>query len=162
MAAIDDRRPPAARQMTPRRSAAGPSLMSLPPRTKLTIMGAVLMTLFLASLDQTVVGTALPRIVTDLNGASLYAWVVTAYLLASTVTVPIYGKFSDVFGRKVMLMIGVSIFLVGSWLSGASQNINQLIAFRAVQGLGAGALFPIAIAIIADLYSPRERGRFQG
>jgi EmrB/QacA subfamily drug resistance transporter len=139
-----------------------PSLMLLPPRTKLAILGAMLLTLFLASLDQTVVGTALPRIVTDLNGASLYAWVVTAYLLSSTVTVPIYGKFSDVFGRKVMLMIGVSIFLLGSWLSGASQNMNQLVAFRAVQGLGAGALFPLVLATIGDLYSPRERGRFQG
>jgi len=136
--------------------------MSLPPRTKLAILGAVLLTMFLASLDQTVVGTALPRIVTDLNGASLYSWVVSAYLLSSTVTVPIYGKFSDVFGRKVMLIIGVCLFLVGSWLSGASQNMNQLIAFRTIQGLGAGALFPIVMAIIGDLYSPRERGRFQG
>ena len=118
--------------------------------------------MFLASLDQTVVGTALPRIVTDLNGASLYSWVVSAYLLSSTVTVPIYGKFSDVFGRKVMLIIGVCLFLVGSWLSGAAQNMNELIAFRTVQGLGAGALFPIVMAIIGDLYSPRERGRFQG
>jgi EmrB/QacA subfamily drug resistance transporter len=139
-----------------------PSLMSLPPRRKLAILGAILLTMFLASLDQTVVGTALPRIVTDLNGASLYAWVVSAYLLASTVTVPIYGKFSDVFGRKVMLIIGVCLFLAGSWLSGASQNMAQLVAFRAVQGLGAGALFPIVMAIIGDLYSPRERGRFQG
>jgi len=136
--------------------------MTLPPRTKLAILGAVLLTLFLASLDQTVVGTALPRIVTDLNGASLYAWVVTAYLLSSTVTVPIYGKFSDVFGRKVMLIIGVCLFLAGSWLSGASQNMNELVAFRTIQGLGAGALFPIVIATIGDLYSPRERGRFQG
>ena len=147
-------RPPAA--------APPPPLISLPPRTKLAILGAVLLTMFLASLDQTVVGTALPRIVTDLNGASLYAWVVTAYLLSSTVTVPVYGKFSDVFGRKVMLMIGVGLFLIGSWLSGASQNMGELVAFRAVQGLGAGALFPIVIAIIGDLYSPRERGRFQG
>jgi EmrB/QacA subfamily drug resistance transporter len=137
-------------------------MMALPPRTKLAILGAILLTLFLASLDQTVVGTALPRIVTDLNGASLYAWVVSAYLLSSTVTVPVYGKFSDVFGRKVMLMIGVCLFLLGSWLSGASQNMNELIAFRTIQGLGAGALFPIVIAIIGDLYSPRERGRFQG
>jgi len=137
-------------------------LISLPPRTKLAILGAVLLTMFLASLDQTVVGTALPRIVTDLNGASLYSWVVSAYLLSSTVTVPIYGKFSDVFGRKLMLMIGVVLFLLGSWLSGASQNMNELIAFRAIQGLGAGALFPIVMAIIGDLYSPRERGRFQG
>jgi EmrB/QacA subfamily drug resistance transporter len=139
-----------------------PSLISLPPRRKLAILGAILLTMFLASLDQTVVGTALPRIVTDLNGASLYSWVVSAYLLSSTVTVPIYGKFSDVFGRKVMLIIGVCLFLAGSWLSGASQNMNELVAFRAIQGLGAGALFPIVMAIIGDLYSPRERGRFQG
>ncbi|TMD93079.1 MAG: MFS transporter, partial [Chloroflexi bacterium] len=143
-------------------AAGAPSLMLLPPRTKLAILGAILLTMFLASLDQTVVGTALPRIVTDLNGASLYSWVVSAYLLSSTVTVPIYGKFSDVFGRKVMLIIGVALFLLGSWLSGASQNMNELVAFRAVQGLGAGALFPIVMAIIGDLYSPRERGRFQG
>src|SRR5437016_7313358 len=162
MAAINNHRPTAPRQPAPGPGAAVPSLMSLPPRTKLTIMVAVLMCLFLASLDQTVVGTALPRIVTDLNGASLYAWVVTAYLLSSTVTVPIYGKFSDVFGRKVMLMIGVCLFLAGSWLSGAAQSMNQLVAFRAVQGLGAGALFPIVLATIGDLYSPRERGRFQG
>jgi EmrB/QacA subfamily drug resistance transporter len=139
-----------------------PSLISLPPRRKLAILGAILLTMFLASLDQTVVGTALPRIVTDLNGASLYSWVVSAYLLSSTVTVPIYGKFSDVFGRKVMLIIGVCLFLAGSWLSGASQNMNELVAFRAIQGLGAGALFPIVMAIIGDLYSPRDRGRFQG
>jgi EmrB/QacA subfamily drug resistance transporter len=139
-----------------------PSLMLLPPRRKLAILGAILLTLFLASLDQTVVGTALPRIITDLNGANLYAWVVTAYLLTSTITVPIYGKFSDVFGRKLMLIIGVCLFLIGSWLSGASQNMTELVLFRAIQGLGAGALFPIVIATIADLYSPRERGRFQG
>jgi len=138
------------------------SLMLLPSRRKLAILGAILLTMFLASLDQTVVGTALPRIITDLNGANLYAWVVTAYLLTSTITVPIYGKFSDVFGRKVMLIVGVCLFLIGSWLSGVSQDMNQLVLFRAVQGLGAGALFPIAIATIADLYSPRERGRFQG
>src|SRR5256885_3494677 len=162
MAVVRDRPPPAPPQAARLAPPGQPSLMSLPPRRKLTIMGAVLLTMFLASLDQTVVGTALPRIVTDLNGASLYAWVVTAYLLASTVTVPIYGKFSDVFGRKVMLMIGVCIFLVGSGLCGASQNMNQLIAFRTVQGLGAGALFPIVLATIGDLYSPRERGRFQG
>jgi EmrB/QacA subfamily drug resistance transporter len=146
----------------PKAAGGAPSLMGLDPRKKLTILGAILLTLFLASLDQTVVGTALPRIVTDLNGASLYAWVVSAYLLSSTITVPIYGKFSDVFGRKPMLMIGVCLFLLGSWLSGASQTMQELVAFRAVQGLGAGALFPLVMAIIGDLYSPRERGRFQG
>src|ERR1700730_8696799 len=134
----------------------------LDDRARWAVLGAVLLAMFLSSLDQTVVGTALPRIITDLNGANLYAWVVTAYLLTSTITVPIYGKFSDVFGRKVMLMSGVSLFLLGSWLSGASQNMTQLVLFRAIQGLGAGALFPIVLAIIADLYSPRERGRFQG
>src|SRR6516164_3061685 len=111
----------------PGQAVAPQTLMFLPPRRKLAILGAILLTMFLASLDQTVVGTALPRIITDLNGANLYAWVVTAYLLTSTITVPIYGKFSDVFGRKVMLIIGVSIFLFGSWLSGASQNMNQLV-----------------------------------
>src|ERR1700730_11265264 len=126
------------------------------------VLGAILLTLFLGALDQTVVGTALPRIVTDLNGNGLYSWVVTAYLLSSTVTVPVYGKFSDVFGRKPMLLIGVGIFLVGSWLSGLSQNMAELIAFRALQGLGAGAIFPIALAVIGDLFSARERGRYQG
>jgi EmrB/QacA subfamily drug resistance transporter len=160
--ATTEERPPAVEPEPPALTIGAPSLMSLPPRRKLAILGAILLTMFLASLDQTVVGTALPRIVTDLNGASLYSWVVSSYLLASTVTVPIYGKFSDVFGRKVMLIIGVCLFLAGSWLSGASQNMAQLVAFRAVQGLGAGALFPIVMAIIGDLYSPRERGRFQG
>jgi EmrB/QacA subfamily drug resistance transporter len=125
-------------------------------------MGAILLTLFLGALDQTVVGTALPRIVTDLSGNSLYSWVVTAYLLSSTVTVPVYGKFSDVFGRKPMLLVGVGLFLAGSWLSGLSQNMTELIAFRTVQGLGAGAIFPIALAVIGDLFSARERGRYQG
>ena len=168
MSAIEDRlrteEPPAAAGAGAAVEAGGgaPSLMALDPRKKLTILGAILLTLFLASLDQTVVGTALPRIVTDLNGASLYAWVVSAYLLSSTITVPIYGKFSDVFGRKPMLMIGVCLFLLGSWLSGTSQTMQELVAFRALQGLGAGALFPIVMAIIGDLYSPRERGRFQG
>jgi EmrB/QacA subfamily drug resistance transporter len=126
------------------------------------VLGAILLTLFLGALDQTVVGTALPRIVTDLNGNSLYSWVVTAYLLSSTVTVPVYGKFSDVFGRKPMLLIGVSLFLAGSWLSGLSQNMAELIGFRTLQGLGAGAIFPIALAVIGDLFSARERGRYQG
>ncbi|MDQ2745061.1 MAG: MFS transporter, partial [Chloroflexota bacterium] len=126
------------------------------------VLGAVLLGLFLAALDQTVVGTALPRIVTDLHGNGLYTWVVTAYLLSSTITVPIYGKLSDIYGRKLLLLIGICIFLGGSWLSGLSQNMTELIFFRALQGLGAGALFPIALAIIGDLFTPRERGRYQG
>ncbi|HXM56472.1 MAG TPA: MDR family MFS transporter [Candidatus Dormibacteraeota bacterium] len=125
-------------------------------------MGAVLLVLFLASLDQTIVGTALPHIVSELRGDNLYTWVVTAYLLTSTVTVPVYGKLSDVYGRRPMLLIGVTLFLLGSALSGLSQSMGQLIAFRGVQGLGAGALFPISLAIIGDLFSPQERGRYQG
>jgi EmrB/QacA subfamily drug resistance transporter len=131
-------------------------------RARLFVVGAVMMGLFLAALDQTVVGTALPRIVTDLHGNTLYTWVVTAYLLSSTITVPIYGKFSDVYGRKVMLLVGIGIFLAGSVLSGLSQDMTQLIIFRGLQGLGAGALFPISLAVIGDLFTPRERGRYQG
>jgi EmrB/QacA subfamily drug resistance transporter len=131
-------------------------------RARTFVLIAILMGMFLAALDQTVVGTALPRIVTDLNGANIYAWVVTAYLLSSTITGPIYGKFADAFGSKLMMIIGVSIFLIGSALSGLSQNMTQLILFRTIQGLGAGALFPLALAIIGALFSPRERGKYQG
>jgi EmrB/QacA subfamily drug resistance transporter len=118
--------------------------------------------MFLSALDQTVVGTALPRIVTDLAGNELYVWVVTIYLLTATVSGPIYGKLSDLFGRRPMMMIGVSLFLFGSLLCALSQEMWQLIVFRGLQGLGAGAIFPIALSIIGDLFSPRERGRYQG
>ncbi|MEY4666281.1 MAG: hypothetical protein RIQ87_61 [Chloroflexota bacterium] len=134
----------------------------LSPRAKQGIVVAIMLALFLGALDQTIVGTALPRIITELNGASLYTWVVTIYLLASTVTVPIYGKLSDMYGRKPLLLIGVGLFLIGSALAGLSQNIEQLIIFRGIQGLGAGALFPIALATIGDLFSAQERGRYQG
>ncbi|HUY60555.1 MAG TPA: MDR family MFS transporter [Candidatus Dormibacteraeota bacterium] len=144
------------------RAAAPVAPIHLSHRARLLIVSAVLMGLFLSALDQTIVGTALPTIVTDLGGNSLYVWVVTAYLLTSTVTVPMYGKLSDLFGRRPLLLIGISIFLVGSALSGLSQNMAELIFFRGVQGLGAGALFPIALAVVGDLFSPRERGRYQG
>ena len=135
---------------------------NLSPRAKQGIVVAIMLALFLGALDQTIVGTALPRIITELNGANLYTWVVTIYLLASTVTVPIYGKLSDMYGRKPLLLTGVGLFLAGSALAGLSQNIEQLIVFRGIQGLGAGALFPIALATIGDLFSPQERGRYQG
>ncbi len=131
-------------------------------RARMEILGAILLTIFLSALDQTIVGTALPRIVTDLSGNELYVWVVTIYLLAATVTGPIYGKLSDQFGRRPMIMFGVSLFLIGSLLAGLSQSMVQLIAFRGIQGLGAGAIFPIALAVIGDLFSPRERGKYQG
>ncbi|MDQ2902529.1 MAG: MDR family MFS transporter [Ktedonobacteraceae bacterium] len=131
-------------------------------RDTLLTMVAVLLVMLLASLDQTIVSTAMPRVVAELQGFNRYTWVSTAYLLTSTVMVPIYGKLSDLFGRKPIFLFGVVIFLIGSALSGAAQSMDQLIAFRAFQGIGAGALMPIAIAIIGDLFTPRERGKWQG
>jgi EmrB/QacA subfamily drug resistance transporter len=131
-------------------------------RARMEILAAILLTMFLSALDQTVVGTALPRIVTDLRGNELYTWVVTVYLLTATVSGPIYGKLSDQFGRRPMIMIGVSLFLIGSLLCGLTQEMWQLILFRGLQGVGAGAIFPISLAVIGDLFSPRERGKYQG
>ena len=136
--------------------------IELPHRVRLEILGAVLLGILLAALDQTIVGTALPVIVTDLKGNDVYTWAFTGYLLTITASGPIYGKLSDLFGRRPLYIIGVSIFLVGSALSGLSQTMWQLIAFRALQGLGAGALFPISIAIIGDIFSPSERGKYLG
>src|SRR4029078_6943144 len=116
----------------------------------------------LAALDQTVVATALPQIVTDLHGFRDLSWGVSAVLGAATVTVPLYGKRSDLYGRRRMFVVAISIFLVGSALCGAAQSMGQLIAFRAIQGVGAGGLLPLSQAAIADLFSPRERGRYQG
>jgi EmrB/QacA subfamily drug resistance transporter len=131
-------------------------------RETLLTMAGVLMVMLLAALDQTIVGTAMPRVIAELQGFNHYAWVTTAYLLSSTVTVPIYGRLSDLFGRKPIFIVGLLIFLLGSGLSGAAQSMNQLIGFRALQGLGAGALLPIAIAVVGDLFTPRERARWQG
>jgi EmrB/QacA subfamily drug resistance transporter len=140
----------------------GLGALDLPHRQKMEILFAILLGLFLGALDQTIVAVALPTIITDLGGQSLYTWTITIYLLASTITVPFYGKLSDLYGRKPLLMIGISIFLVGSALSGLSQNMTQLIIFRGIQGLGAGALFPISLAVIGDLFTPAERGKYQG
>ena len=136
--------------------------LGLDRRAKIEILFAILLALFLGALDQTIVGTALPKIVTELGGNDYYTWVVTIYLLTSTITVPFYGKLSDIYGRRPLLMIGVTLFLVGSALSGLSQNMFQLILFRGIQGVGAGALFPIALAVIGDLFTPAERGKYQG
>src|SRR5213594_4301518 len=132
------------------------------PRTRTQIVVAVMLGLFLAALDQTVVGTALPRIVTDLHGNDIYTWAFTAYLLTATISGPIYGKLSDLFGRRPVLLFAVAVFLVGSIFAGFSREMWQLVGFRAVQGLGAGALFPVALAVIGDLFDAAERGKYQG
>ncbi len=126
------------------------------------VLAGVLLGMLLAALDQTVVGTAMPRIIAELRGLEHYAWVFTAYMLASTVTVPIYGKLSDIYGRRIFFLLGMGVFLLGSALSGLAQTMTQLIVFRAVQGLGAGALFPISLALVGDLLPPAERGKWQG
>jgi EmrB/QacA subfamily drug resistance transporter len=123
-------------------------------------LGALL-ALLLAALDQTVVSTALPRLAADLGGFDHLPWIVTAYLLTSTATMPLYGKLSDVYGRRNLFVVAIVIFLIGSALCGLAQSMTQLTIFRAVQGLGAGGLFPLTFTAIGDLFSPRERGRYQ-
>lgn len=136
--------------------------LGLGHREKMEILFAVLLGIFLVALDQTIVTPALPTIVTDLSGNEYYVWVVTIYLLTSTISVPFWGKLSDLYGRKPIFMIGIVIFLIGSALSGLSQNMATLILFRGIQGIGAGSLFPVALAVIGDLFSPKERGKYQG
>lgn len=126
------------------------------------ILPGLLLGMLLAALDQTIVGTAMPRVIAELHGLEHYAWVFTAYMLTSTVTVPLYGKLSDIYGRRTFFLFGMIVFLIGSALSGMAQSMTQLILFRAIQGIGGGALFPIAIAIIGDLFPPAERGKWQG
>jgi EmrB/QacA subfamily drug resistance transporter len=127
-----------------------------------TVFGALMLGMFLAALDQTIVSTALPTIVGDLGGLSHLSWVVTSYLLAATVSTPIYGKLGDMYGRKPVFQAAILIFLAGSMLAGLSQSMNELIGFRALQGIGAGGLMVGAQAIIADIVPPRERGRYMG
>ena len=128
----------------------------------LAIYAGLMTVLLLAALDQTIVATALPRIVSDIGGLTSYSWVITSYMLASTVTVPLYGKLGDVHGRRTLFMVSISIFLVGSALCGLAQNMTELVLFRAVQGLGAGGLFPLALATVGVIVPPRDRGRYQG
>ncbi|MDB5177386.1 MAG: putative Drug resistance transporter, EmrB/QacA subfamily [Candidatus Saccharibacteria bacterium] len=131
-------------------------------RAKIIIMLSVMASLFLVALDQTIIATALGRIVEDFNAFDSLSWIVTAYLLTTTITVPIAGKLSDLFGRRVILLIGVAIFAAGSLLSGMSGNVEQLIAWRAFQGIGGGIITANAFTIIGDLFEARERGKWQG
>jgi EmrB/QacA subfamily drug resistance transporter len=131
-------------------------------REVLVAFSGMMLATLLAALDQTIVATALPRIVGDLGGFQRLSWVVTAYLIASTVTIPLYGKLSDLYGRRLLMAISVSIFVVGSALCGVAQTMDQLVLARGLQGLGAGGLIPLSQAAIADLFPPRERGRYLG
>jgi len=130
-------------------------------RFALTFTG-LLLAMLLAALDQTIVSTALPTIVRDLGGIDALSWVVTAYLLTATVSTPLWGRISDLYGRKRLFQAAIGIFLAGSALSGMAQSLGELIGFRALQGLGAGGLMTLAMAIVADIVAPRERGRYQG
>lgn len=138
------------------------TLVHMSGKQKAIVMMAVMMTMFLAALDQTIVSTALPIIVKEFNALEHLSWVFTAYMLSSTVTVPIYGKLSDLYGRKGFYLASILIFLTGSALCGLSQNMTQLIIFRAIQGIGGGAMMTSSFAIIADLFTPAERGKWQG
>jgi EmrB/QacA subfamily drug resistance transporter len=138
------------------------ALPNLDRRRILLIIGALMCGMFLAALDQTIVSTALPTIVGDLNGGSHIAWVITSYLLAATVSTPLWGKLGDQYGRKIFFQASIVIFLIGSVLSGLSNSMFMLIAFRAVQGLGSGGLMVGAQAIVGDIVSPRERGKYSG
>ena len=141
---------------------AGGAIIGLGRRRVLLIIGALMCGMLLAALDQTIVSTALPTIVGDLKGGSHIAWVVTAYLLATTVSTPMWGKLGDQYGRKIFFQASIVIFLIGSVLSGLSNSMFMLIAFRAVQGLGSGGLMVGAQAIVGDVVSPRDRGKYQG
>ena len=132
------------------------------PREVRTVFAGLMLALALAALDQNIVGTALPQIVSDLGGLSHLSWVVTAFLLTSTTTTPLYGKLSDMYGRKPLFVVSITIFLAGSCLCGLSGSMTQLVIFRGIQGLGAGGLITLAQTTIADLVAPRERGRYQG
>src|SRR5256714_8242196 len=136
--------------------------MSMTRKSKIIVIIALMLGMSLASLDTTIVGTAMPTIIGKLGGINLYSWVFSAYLLTSTTTVPIYGKLADLYGRKPIFIIGSSLFLLGSVASGAAQSMEQLIIFRAVQGVGAGAVLPIVLTIIGDIFTLEERARVQG
>ena len=131
-------------------------------RGVLIIFSGLLLVMLLAALDSTIVSTALPTIVGELGGLQRLGWVVTAYLLAQTVVTPVYGKLGDLYGRKIILQVGIVIFLVGSALCGLSTTMSQLIGFRAIQGLGGGGLMVTTQAVVGDIVSPRQRGRYQG
>ena len=142
--------------------AATPAKGQLSHKEIMFVLSGLMMGMLLAALDQTIVSTALKKIVEDFNGLSHYTWVVTAYLLTSTASTPLYGKISDLYGRRPVFQFAIVTFLIGSFAAGAATSMNQLIAFRAIQGLGAGGLMALTFVIIGDIVSPRDRGKYQG
>jgi len=154
------------------RGSAAPEVASyahLDTRQRIATVAGLMLTLLLAAMDQTIVGTAMPRVVASLDGFDRYPWVTTAYLLTSTISVPVFAKLSDMYGRKWLYMIGLVVFVTSSWLCGAAGNVplpldgmNQLILFRGIQGVGGGAVMGLTFTIIGDLFAPAERGRYQG
>ncbi|WP_367133194.1 MDR family MFS transporter [Saccharothrix sp. HUAS TT1] len=149
-------------ETTTRADAPPPGAALLTHRQILTILSGLLLGLFLAALDQMIVATAMKTIADELHGQTLQAWATTAYLITATISTPLYGKLSDIYGRKPMYLTAISLFLAGSLLSGIANSMYELAAFRAVQGLGAGGLMSLAMAILADITSPRERSRYTG
>src|ERR1700723_3664349 len=143
-------------------SQTGPTQQVQKPRGLLVIYSALMLAMLLAALDQTIVATALPTIVSDLGGLSHLSWVVTSYILATTATTQVWGKLGAQYGRKYLFIAAIVIFLIGSALSGLSQSMTELIAFRAIQGVGGGGLMVLAQAIVGDIVPPRERGKYQG
>lgn len=137
-------------------------MTNISPKQIKWIVTGLMLGLLLSSLDQTIVSTAMPHVIAELNGFSLYSWVFTIYMLTSTTAVPIFGKLADLFGRRLVYLIGMGLFLIGSALCGLSHDMTQLIVFRAIQGIGAGALMPIAMTIIGDIFPPDRRGKMQG
>src|ERR1044071_7119568 len=135
--------------------------LSMSVRRRWAVTAGVLLGMFLAALEATVVSTAMPTVIASLGGLSHYSWVFSAYLITSTVTVPVWGKLSDLYGRRLFYQLGIAVFLLGSVLSGMSATMTQLIVFRAIQGLGAGALIPLGMTIIGDVYTVEERARMQ-
>ncbi len=139
------------------------SQVANPPVQSIRLLfSALLLVMLLSALDQTIVSTALPTIVGELGGLDKLSWVVTAYILSSTIAVPLYGKFGDLFGRKIVLQVAIGLFLVGSALCGLAQNMTQLVLMRGLQGLGGGGLMVISMAAVADVIPPANRGRYQG
>src|SRR5436190_2505500 len=130
-------------------------------RRRWAITAGVMTGMAIAALEATVVGTAMPTVIASLGGIAHYSWVFSAYLVTSTVTVPVWGKLSDLYGRRLLYQVGIGIFLLGTLLSGMSASMTQLIIFRAIQGLGAGALIPLGMTIIGDIFTVKERARMQ-